>query len=364
MSSAYLEVWSLGLPLGGFSLRHIDFFCEKGEYHVLLGPTGSGKSTLMKCILGFYRINEGAVYLNGKDISGYPPEARRMGYVPQNYSLFPHLNVEENIRFGLRCRKKASANGGAVVDRLCEVLNIEDLRKRSIRHLSGGERQKVALARALAIQPDMVFLDEPFSSIDEGSRRDLWVEMKKIINEIGITAFHITHNLEEAYSLGERLSVLLDGEIHQSGPKDVIFEHPATRAVARFLNYRNIFTGTARPHSDGTRIDADAFSVVVSRRISAETAVDFCVRQQDIKIIKEGRPLKPDLQNNVFSGRIVSLFPFPEYCLIYFKIDGSRRPYDFEIKLPPYLRERYDLFEGKKQQVAFWEPNIILFADD
>ncbi|MFZ5564365.1 MAG: ABC transporter ATP-binding protein [Thermodesulfobacteriota bacterium] len=359
MTDTFLQVGGLNLVLGKFHLRNIDLSCGRGEYHVLLGPTGSGKSTLMKCILGFYPFHGGAIFLNGRDISRCRPEERRMGYVPQNYSLFPHLNVEKNIRFGLRGAGGADAD--RIVGRLCDILSIGHLRGRSIANLSGGERQKVALARALAIAPDMVCLDEPFSSIDEGAKRLLWVETKKIIQEIGITAFHITHNLEEAYSMGERLSVLLDGKLHQNGPKQEIFERPATCDVARFLNYRNLFTGTAHVHPDGTRIDTGRFSVVVSKKITPGTQVTFCIRQQDIKILKPDKALKPALSHNVLSGRIVSVFPFPEYCMVFFQISGSPHAHDLEIKLPPYLRERHDLYAGKEVSVAFWEPSIILF---
>ena len=361
MTPAYLEVKSLTLTVGKFSLRDIRLSCGKGEYHVLLGPTGSGKSTLIKSILGFFRIAGGAIHLNGRDISHYPPEDRRLGYVPQSYSLFPHLNVEQNIRFGLSGGKKPAAAADPIVNRLCRTFHIDHLRRRGIRYLSGGERQKVALARALAIQPDLVFLDEPFSSIDEGAKRNLWVEMKKMINEIGITAVHITHNLEEAYSLGERLSVMLDGRILQSGAKEEIFQRPAGREVAAFLNYRNIFSGVARPHPAGTAVDTGPFHFVLTRGIPPGARVDLCVRQQDIKIIKEGRPLRGPLKDNVISGVIVSVFPFPDYCMLYFRSEGSSREYDFEIKLPPYLRERHDLYPKKTIRIAFWEPNIIVF---
>lgn len=361
MSNTYLTVNDLTLSLGDFSLRNINLSCQQGDYHVLLGPTGSGKSTLMKCILGFHRPDRGAVSLKGRDISGDRPEDRRMGYVPQNYSLFPHLNVEKNIRFGLSRHNRHSPEADRIVTRLCGLLNIEKLRRRGIKNLSGGEKQKVALARALATEPDIVLLDEPFSSIDEGAKRNLWIEMKKIINEIGMTAFHITHNLEEAYSMGEHMSVLLDGAIHQTGTREEIFEKPATKGVARYLNYRNIFSGVARPDAAGTRVDTGEFEVLVQEQISAGTPVDICIRQQDIKMLKPGQPVREALKNNVFSGLIVSAFSLPEYCLIYFKLDGSHREYDFEIKLPPYLRERHNLYAGKKTSVALWEPNLIRF---
>ena len=363
MNHSHLQVDALTLSLGGFCLRDIHLSCAKGEYHVLLGPTGSGKTSLMRCILGFYRISQGALYLNGKEITHTLPEDRHMGYVPQHYSLFPHLKVEGNIKFGFRSGKYPFQNADRIVDRLCDMLQIQHLRKRDVRFLSGGEKQKVALARALAIQPDIILLDEPFSSIDEGAKRSLWINLKAIINEIGITAFHITHNLEEAYSMGERLSVLLSGELHQSGPKEDIFERPATQDVARYLNYRNLFSGVAHAHPEGARIDTDCFSVVLSKKISPGTRVNLCVRQQDIKIVKQDNAVKPALRHNILHGRIVSLFPFPEYCLVWFRVEGSTREYDLEIKLPPYLRERYKLFAGKQTDVAFWEPTIIVFPD-
>lgn len=364
MKTGYLRISSLALSLGDFHLKNICLLCEKGKYHVLLGPTGSGKSSLMKCILGFHQPEKGTIYLNGKDISFAPPEERRMGYVPQNYSLFPHLDVEKNIRFGLHGRKKDPSRADGIVDRLCGMLQIDGLRKRSIKNLSGGEKQKVALARALATEPDLILLDEPFSCLDESGKRGLWLELKKIIKEIGITAFHITHNLEEAYSMGERLSVLLNGEIHQSGTREAVFEHPATKGVARYLNYRNIFSGVARPHPEGTSIDAGGFCVFVRKKIAAGRKVDLCIRQQDIKILKPGQPVREALQHNVFDGRIVSVFSFPEYCLLYFQIKDSFREYDFEIKLPPYLRERHHIDPGKKVSVALWEPSIIHFSGD
>jgi ABC-type Fe3+/spermidine/putrescine transport system ATPase subunit len=216
-SDPFVRIESLNVTLGRFSLKDVTLSCARGEYHILLGPTGSGKSSLLKCILGLHRPESGRIHLDGVDITDELPEHRQMGCVPQDYALFPHLNVEENLRFGLRPRKVPAEQADSLVDRLSEVLNIEHLRKRRVQHLSGGERQKVAIGRALATQPKMMLLDEPFSSIDEGAKRGLWLELKQIVREVGITTFHVTHNLEEAYSLGERLSVMIDGNLVQSG---------------------------------------------------------------------------------------------------------------------------------------------------
>ncbi len=361
MNNAHLKIETLSTAIGSFSLRNISLSCEKGEYHVLLGPTGSGKTSLMKCILGFHKIQRGAIYLGNRDITHERPERRRMAYVPQNYSLFPHLDVEGNIRFGLGAGNFTLHDADLLVNRLCNMLHIENLRHRKVRNLSGGERQKVALARALAVQPEIILLDEPFSSIDEGAKRGLWVELKQIVNEVGITAFHITHNLEEAYSLGERLSVLINGELPQSGAKSDIFESPLTEGVARYLGYRNIFSGVAKRHPEGTKIDMGYFSVFVSGETPETTEIKLCIRPQDIKIIKKGSPIKDFLKRNIFSGEITSLFLFPEYCLMQFRIEASPQEYDFELRFPRYIRERHDLYAGKRVRVGIWEPKIILF---
>jgi len=360
-SKRHLHIESLTVPLGKFRLRDISLSCDKGEYHILLGPTGSGKSSLIKSILGLHALQRGRIRLNDRDITGDPPERRRMGYVPQDYALFPHLNVEENILFATKGRNKAPRDAESRVTELCRILRIEPLRARRVHGLSGGERQRVALARALAAQPEIILLDEPFSSIDEGVKRVLWLELKRIIGEVGVTALHVTHNLEEAYTLGEKLSVLINGDLVQTGPKEEIFEQPRSEEVARCLNYRNIFSGVAEPHSNGTSVQLGHFRVLVDKKIPSGERVKLCIRQQDIKIVREGPSIKDSLRRNVFSGEIVSLLPLPESCLMWFKIEGSPRPYDFELRFPAYIRVRHDLSPGQKVRVALWEPNIVLF---
>ncbi|MCP4599543.1 MAG: ATP-binding cassette domain-containing protein [Proteobacteria bacterium] len=360
VSSPHLRIDSLNLRLGKFQLRDIGLACEKGKYHILLGPSGSGKSSLIKCIMGFHRINSGHIYLGGKDITREIPERRGMGYVPQNYGLFPHLNAEENIRFGMKANKILKSEADSLVDRLCGMLGIEALRKRDVKNLSGGEQQKIALARALGTKPETILLDEPFSSIDEGGKHGLWFELKHIIDEVGITAIHITHNLEEAETLGEQLSVLINGELVQSGTRKEIFAGPANESIARYLNYRNIFKGVTRNTPDGTRVDIGNFSIAIREKQKEGETVTLCVRQQDIKIIKRDLPIKDELKRNVFNGVIVRLFPLLDYCQMWFQIEGSDKEYDFELKFPRHIKERYDLQPGKPIQVAIWEPKIIV----
>ena len=362
MKTSYLKIESLNLSLGKFSLQNINLSCEKGEYHILLGPTGSGKTSLMKCILGFHSVNTGTIFLKDKNITNEIPERRCMGYVPQNYSLFPHLNVEGNIRFGFHGKNNKVKDPDRIVDRLCSILDIQKLRKRNVHHLSGGEKQKVALARALAIQPDIVLLDEPFSSIDEGAKRTLWIELKTIINEVGITAFHITHNLEEAYSMGDRISVLLNGKLHQSDLKQIIFEQPTSEGVARYLTYRNIFSGIVKVENEKMIVDFGHFSMVIPKKLPSGQTVKICIKPQDLKIIKDELPVKGSLRNNLFNVEIVSILPLPDNFMIHAKITGSPMEYDFEIKIPRYLERRYNLFQGKKTRLAIPEKQIVFIT--
>lgn len=361
MSNPLLQIQSLSFRMGRFAVEDINLSCARGEYHILLGPTGSGKSSLIKCLLGLHPAGSGRIFLHGRDITDEPPERRRMGYVPQNYALFPHLNVEENIRFGLRAGKGPAQDADSIIDSLCETLAIDDLRTRSVRGLSGGEQQRAALGRALASRPEIILLDEPFSAIDEGTRRNLWFELQRIIKKVGITAMHITHNLDEAYTLGEKLSVLIDGRLAQSGAKRDIFERPASASVARYLNYRNVFSGAAEPHTAGTLINLGHYGIVVAEKIGAGAPVTLCVRQQDIKIVREGFDIRKELRDNVFSGEVVSLFQLPQLCVMRFRISGSPKEYDLELKFPAYIRQRHKLHVGKRVRVAIWTPGIILF---
>jgi ABC-type Fe3+/spermidine/putrescine transport system ATPase subunit len=359
----FLHIESLNIALGKFALKDVTLSCGRGEYHVLLGPTGSGKSSLLKCLLGFHRPESGRIDLDGRDITHELPERRQMGYVPQDYALFPHLSVEENLRFGLRARKIPAERADALVDRLCAILRIEPLRHRDVRHLSGGERQKVAIGRALGTQPKMMLLDEPFSSIDEGAKRGLWLELRQIIGEVGITTLHVTHNLEEAYSLGQRQSVMIDGTLVQSGSTREIFERPASEDVARYFNYTNIFEGVAQAHPRGTRVHLGHFGVEVSEKVAEGKRVKVCIRQQDIRIIKEGATVKESLRRNMLSGEVANLFPLRDEYVMWFKITGSPNRYDLEARFPVHMQGRHELQEGKTIRVALWEPMIVLFAE-
>lgn len=236
-----IEVKDLKKALGAFSLHGVSLRVESGEYFVLLGPTGSGKTVLLECITGLYRQDQGEIWLEEREVTGLAPEQRNIGYVPQDYVLFPHLSLRENIAFSLSLRHVPGAEANARVGELAELLNISHLLERRPRTLSGGEQQRGALARALAPHPSLLLLDEPLSALDEGTRAELTPALSRLSRELGTTIIHVCHNFEEALQLGDRIAILRGGRILQVGPPAEVFRRPDSAFVARFVGAENLF---------------------------------------------------------------------------------------------------------------------------
>jgi ABC-type Fe3+/spermidine/putrescine transport system ATPase subunit len=225
-----IEVKSLRRSFGEFALRIDDFRVERGRYAVVLGPSGSGKSLFLKTLAGLFLPDGGTIEVGGKDVTGLPPERRPVGLVFQEPSLFPHYNVFKNIAYGLRGPDKQK-----IVEELAEVLRIKDLLHRPVQRLSGGEAQKVALARALAVKPDVLLLDEPLSQVDHNSRLELQSELKRVHREMDLTSLHVTHNREETLALAEDCAVMLGGRIIQHCDTEQMQKQPECEFVRRFL---------------------------------------------------------------------------------------------------------------------------------
>jgi spermidine/putrescine transport system ATP-binding protein len=225
-----IKVKSLRRSFGEFSLHIDDFKVERGRYTVVLGPSGSGKSLFLKTLAGLFFPEQGAIEVGGRDVTDVPPERRRVGLVFQEPSLFPHYNVFKNIAYGLR-----GADQQKTVKELAEILRIGDLLGRPVQRLSGGEAQKVALARALAVKPDVLLLDEPLSQVDHNARQELQGELKRVHREMDLTSVHVTHNREEAFALAEDCAVMLGGRIIQHCETQQMRKHPECEFVRRFL---------------------------------------------------------------------------------------------------------------------------------
>ncbi len=213
---------------------------ERGEFFGLLGPSGCGKTTTLRMIAGLEKPDSGTIDFDGKDITNLTPERRGFGMVFQNYALFPHLNVFENVAFGLRARHKPKAEIAKRVTSALELVQLPNYEKRRVDELSGGQQQRVAIARAIAIEPALLLFDEPLSNLDVALREETRGELRELVNRLGLTAVYVTHDQEEAFALCDRISVMMGGRILQTGKPRDLYEHPAQISVARFLGRNNL----------------------------------------------------------------------------------------------------------------------------
>ncbi len=249
-----IEIKNLYLRLSNFALTGIDLTVKKGDLFILVGPSGSGKTLLLETIAGLRRITSGTVKIGGKDVTFLEPEKRRIGMVYQDCALFPHLTVAENIAFGLKIRRVPVSRIRRELDKVAELFDILHLFDRMPDALSGGEEQKVALARAMVINPEVLLLDEPLSSLDPQTSEGVRQEIVRLNSELGITMINVTHDFEEAVSIGTRAAVIGDGEIRQIGLPCQIFEHPNSKFVARFTMAVNVFQGISFKDANGVTV--------------------------------------------------------------------------------------------------------------
>jgi putative spermidine/putrescine transport system ATP-binding protein len=218
----------------------VDLDVRRGEFFTLLGPSGSGKTTTLRMIAGFERPDEGSVELAGEEVSGRPPFERDVNTVFQDYALFPHLSVADNIAYGLRVKKVPKPERRTRTDEALEMVRLPGLGGRKPAQLSGGQRQRVALARAIVNRPRVLLLDEPLGALDLKLRQEMQVELKRIQQEVGITFVYVTHDQEEALTMSDRLAVFNDGRIEQVGAPADVYEHPASEFIAGFVGVSNV----------------------------------------------------------------------------------------------------------------------------
>ena len=235
-----LDVEALTVRYGRFTaLDAVTLAVEGGEILALLGPSGCGKTTLLRSVAGFTRQAAGSIRIDGASVDQLPPERRRVGIVFQNYALFPHMTVFENIAYGMRARREASARVTKRVHELLELVQLGAFAERRPTQLSGGQQQRVALARALAIEPRILLLDEPFAALDRSLRLDLQIEIKRLQRQLGLTAILVTHDQDEAMSVADRIAVMRGGRIEQLGSPVELYDTPRTLFVAGFIGTMN-----------------------------------------------------------------------------------------------------------------------------
>ena len=276
-----IEVKNLSLDMGDFSLTDVSLTINDAEYFVVLGPTGAGKTVLIECIAGLHHIRHGEIWLDGNDITGLAPEERNLGYVPQDYVLFPFLKVAENIAFGL---KQAGWKAGDIKGRVetkAELMGVSHLMRRDVRSLSGGEKQRVALARALAPSPAILLLDEPLGALDRRTAEYLRLELRRVHRGLGITTIHITHDLVEAVELADRVAVVQGGQVKQVAEPERMLFYPEGEVVSDFIGGPNILDcdsctsaghGIMEVDCGGLKLIVPHEGEAIHRRLGAEIA--------------------------------------------------------------------------------------------
>jgi ABC-type Fe3+/spermidine/putrescine transport system ATPase subunit len=283
----------ISFSIGTFELKHLSINIAKGEYFILLGPPGSGKTIFLECLCGLKRIKSGRIRIDGRDVTDLEPRRRGIGYVPQDYALFPHLSVEQNITFGPRVHGYTETN----INETADMLGIRHLLQRSIDGLSGGEKQRVALARALVLKPKILLLDEPVCALDEVTRQQVCSQLSDIQRRLGLTTVHVSHNLEEAFSVADRAAILHEGLLQQAGTLDELLRKPKSEFVARFMRCENIFCAEATGRSAGdtnTRVKLGDVELQIAGRHSGKLML--MIRPEDL-VVRPGSAYNGKIEN-------------------------------------------------------------------
>ncbi len=271
------------------ALKGINLYIRRKEFITLLGPSGCGKTTTLRLIGGFEQPTHGKILFEGKDISGVPPHLRPLNTVFQRYALFPHLNVAENIAFGLKIKKLDRAEIDRRVSQMLEMVNLRGYGRRTVEQLSGGQQQRVAIARALVNHPRCLLLDEPLGALDLQLRKDMQLELKKMQQSLGITFVYVTHDQEEALTMSDTIVVMREGTIQQIGKPEMVYNEPKNRFVADFIGESNILEAVM-VRDFVVVIDGHTFECV-DKDFGKDTPVDTVIRPEDIKLVAPAEDL-------------------------------------------------------------------------
>ena len=282
-------------------LRNVDLYIRKKEFLTLLGPSGCGKTTMLRIIGGFEFPTEGQVLFEGKDITDVQPYRRRVNTVFQKYALFTHMNVFDNIAFGLKLKKMGKQEIARRVGRMLELVNMEGYEKRWADSLSGGQQQRIAIARALVNEPEVLLLDEPLGALDLKLRKNMQLELKAMQQELGITFIYVTHDQEEALTMSDTIAVMSGGRIHQIGDPKKIYDEPKNAFVADLIGESNILPGVM-PEDDVVEMAGQKFPCV-DEGFGKNEEVDVVVRPEDIMVVgQDVGMLTGTVESVIFKG--------------------------------------------------------------
>jgi len=310
---------------GDVALSHVDLYVKDGEFLTLLGPSGCGKTTMLRLIAGFIMPDEGRIEMDGVDIASVPPYKRKVNTVFQKYALFPHLNVFDNIAFGLKIRGVDKETIRRKVEAMLELVNLKGYGGRYVEQLSGGQQQRVAIARALVNEPQVLLLDEPLGALDLKLRKEMQVELKNMQQRLGITFIYVTHDQEEALTMSDTIVVLKDGVIQQIGAPADVYNEPKNPFVADFIGESNILPGIMLQDYK-VRMNGVVYECV-DKGFGRNTEVDVVVRPEDIDIVPaEGARV---------SGKVVSVV----FMGVHYEVDVDCGGYEWVIQTTDYVQK-------------------------
>jgi len=415
-----IRIEGLTIVFKSFRIEDLHIQIDDEEFHFLLGPTGSGKTLILESIMGLRQPRHGRIIIGDREVQKLPPEQREISYVPQDLALFPHLTVRENILFGIRARNLDLKLYEKYINALVEVMKIEHLLERYPANLSGGEKKRVALLRALAPRPKLLLLDEPLSGLDPSIKADIQQLLKTLHSSFRPTTLCVTHDFEEAYFLGDKITICIDGKVEQVGGRDDVFLRPKSRKVAQFLGAKNLYKAEilgreksfqrvilgVNPVRNSSRCDSkpsgalnptgiilksnpaaaagpeglwpggplarreqrgiisngvNGLQVSVPMGLSQEKfevgmEVDLFIHPDEVMIIREGKPVKDALKRNIFEGEILDIIDRGRYHMVYFQTLEGKIP--FEISIPNYAFRNLNLSIGKTIKVALREESL------
>jgi ABC-type sugar transport system ATPase subunit len=336
-----ISIRNLSAHAGSFTLKDINLEIRDGEYFVIVGPTGAGKTILLECLTGLQRLRNGEIWVSERNITSLPPERREVGYVPQDYALFPFLNVRENIIFGLKPKKLSKKELDEKVKVLAHLLSISQLLGRNVQTLSGGEKQRVAIARALAISPKVLLLDEPMGSLDVRTAKYLRLELKRYHEELGITTIHVTHNLIEAEEMAGRMAILHMGQIEQVGRPDEVFFYPKSPFVADFIGTPNILDCDYCNDLGHGLVEAVCGGVPIILPHHDEPVRKLALLPRDVYVTTRTPP-GPGI--NRFKGTVMEIVPFSSLMKLTIRVGEI----NLLAELPQDIFEEMDIKVGQE----------------
>lgn len=340
-------------------VKDVNLTIEKGDFVTILGPSGAGKSTILKMISGFEDISEGQILVDGKDIVDREASQRNFGMLFQNYALFPHMTVEENIAYPLKIRKIEAKQRKEMVENILEVVNLKGYNKRYPKELSGGQQQRVAMARTIVFNPLVLLLDEPMAALDKQLRKQMQREIRKIHQDLGLTTISVTHDQEEALTMANKICVMRDGQICQISTPEDLYEHPNSRFIANFIGESTILDGHILSIDDDQARVQLKDGKIVPVQLGERTS--WFHEGQDMYLVlrpERFRMVQADFKGIVLPGFInQSTYVGDAY---YLEIESEE---GLMLRVQTYARGKYDLRRGAPIKVGFYPKDLIPVAE-